>query len=227
MNKAATYLILYLLSTNYLLAQEKESSTKELKAMGGISNVVKTNPFALAIGDIFFTSEIRVVNEFVNGTHQSSQIGLSYLTKGPILMILENANGNGDEKLTVSGFRIQVAHKFYFSEHLATNFQVAPRGIYLSPHISYSTARVSTKNLNQYDRFIQATQFNMNMLIGYQIIANGDFAFDFFAGLGFKENRWFEHESARHVTRIDPFTDFPLYSSPLKITLGFNTGFAF
>ena len=71
--------------------------------------VLKTNPLSVLWGSIPLTSEYMVVYEFVTAPQQSSQIGLSYITKSPVLKAFEDTIPDL-KLLTANGVKIGRAH---------------------------------------------------------------------------------------------------------------------
>jgi len=193
-----------------------------------VNTVIKTNPLAILWGSIPFTAEYRVMIELTSAKNQSDQIGISYLGKSPVLKLFEDSIEDLN-LLIVRGIRFQASHKFYINklgDLLGLPFsEYAPHGLYISPHLSYSTAKFSTKFFNSRDVFIKGTHFNINLLFGYQLIR--DFwALDFFAGLGYKKNSWIEHYQQNPAPiNTSEFGEF--YNSPVKLNLGFNAGLVF
>lgn len=185
-----------------------------------IRHVIKTNPLPILWASIPFTSEFRYVQEVPIARYQSLQLGFSYIGKSVILTLIENASRHKNEpRVVVSGFRIQFSHRYYFTE-----LEYAPVGFYIGPHISYSTAKFSTRYGMIFNNYLQGTHYNINLIGGVQLLAD-DFTVDVFGGLGYKKNTWVSH-SANNVISMD-LTDSRLYNSPVKITLGFNIGMAF
>ncbi|MBL4652602.1 MAG: hypothetical protein JKY53_07015 [Flavobacteriales bacterium] len=226
-------LVVLFFAYSYAKAQEEESSHPY--SPHKVRTVIKGNPFSMLVGVIPLTSEFRLITEYAVSKNQSTQIGFSYLGKSPFLAIIEsgnNINNNGfDQKLKVQGYRVQASHKFYFSQ-FGDNFNnsdfLAPQGFYVSPHISYSTAKIYMQYFQVYDIWIRATQFNANILIGGQLFL-GKVAIDMFTGLGYKKNEWVERYSQTQITIIDPL-DLglpPTYNGSLKFSLGFNIGYGF
>jgi hypothetical protein len=223
MGKVIRYLLLLALAPVCAIAHtSKDSTTTERTILSPqVSQVYKTNFLPAIWGAIPFTAEYRIIHEVPVGPYQSSQIGISYLGKSLFLTMLENNAGQSTEpRIKVSGFRFQFSHKFYFRR-----WELAPSGPYFGPQISYAQAKFSTRYLKQYDCYIEASHFNVNMLIGYQSIRANGYTVDFFTGIGYKKNNWGQHYFNKSVP-ID-VSDIPLYGSPLKFTLGFNIGYAF
>lgn len=193
-----------------------------------VNTVIKTNPLAILWGSIPLTAEYRVMIELTSSKNQSDQIGISYLGKSPVLELFEDSIENLD-LLIVRGIRFQGAHKFYINRPggpLGLSYsEYAPHGFYISPHLSYSSVKFSTKAANSRDVFIKVTHFNANLLFGYQLIP-GFWAFDIFAGLGYKKNNWIEHDQQNSINKNT--SDFgKYYNSPVKLNLGFNVGVVF
>ena len=147
---------------------------------------------------------------------------------------MESANtlNNGlQQKFIVRGFRVQASRKYYFSQFddkLDSSEDMAPNGFYISPHFSFSSAKIDMQYFQVYDIWIRATQFNASILIGGQGFL-GNFTLDVFTGLGYKQNEWIERFSPTQILIIDP-DDLALprtYSGPIKFSLGFNIGYAF
>lgn len=191
-----------------------------------------------------FTSEYRLLIEIPDGPTRSAQIGFSYLGKGLIIRLAENdtlkKNPNAIYlRSVISGFRVQASYRFYFNDWmhaigLSDEPIYAPRGFYLSPHVSYATAKVTYKFANQYDIYKRANHFNVNLLSGCQFTLFRKFSTDLFVGVGYKQNLWYMRNQniIKQVPPPEELEDFmknsPLrYSGPLKISLGINFGFCF
>lgn len=186
------------------------------------SSVTKSNPFTLLWGPIPLTSELRVIEEVITSGKQSLQIGVSYLNKSLLLWTFEDSiYQKGQPHLKFSGYRLQVSYKLYLSKR-----KPAPKGLYISPHISFSSVKISYKHGNILTNYIQGDHFNTNLLFGYQLIARNGITFDFFSGPGYKKNTWEEHKTNTNISTINIFNN-SLYNSHLKFTLGFNAGMAF
>jgi len=182
--------------------------------------VLKTNPLSIIWGSIPLTSEYMALYEFVTSPQQASQVGLSYITKSPILKAFEDTIPDL-KLLTANGARLQISHRFY----VLKNHDFAPRGFYISPQVSYATVRISTKHFNSRDVFIRVTQFNSNLLAGWQWINTYGYTFDVFAGWGYKDNFWEEHDAQRTISlNNDDFGDW--YTGSVKFSFGFHIGIA-
>ncbi|MBL4624670.1 MAG: hypothetical protein JKY42_05975 [Flavobacteriales bacterium] len=199
-----------------------------------VRTVIKGNPFSILAGVIPLTSEYRLITEYAVSKNQSIQLGLSYLGKSPFLSLIEASTPNNNafnQKFIVRGYRIQTSHKYYFSQ-LGDKFNrsdfLAPQGFYLSPHVSFSSAKIYNQYLQVYDAWMRVTQFNASLLFGGQLFL-GSIAIDLFTGLGYKKNEWSLRESPTQIIIIDP-DDLdlpPSYGGSIKFSLGFNIGYGF
>ena len=172
-------------------------------------------------GSIPLTSEFMAVYEFVSSPQQASQVGLSYIGKSPVLRLLKDSIPEINE-LTANGVRFQLSHRFY----IIKSYDYAPHGFYLSPHISYATVKISTKQLNSIDQYIRVTHFSLSALAGWQWIYSNDLTFDIFCGVGYKDNFWEEHDSQKTLSlNTDDNGDW--YNGPVKLTFGILAGIAF
>lgn len=213
------------LSSPNSFAQKMATDSLEYKARVSYpldyTGVLKTNPLSMVWGSIPFTAEFMALYEFVSAPQQASQVGISYISKSPILKALEDSVQ--DLKLiTANGVRFQLSHRFYFLK----SYDYAPRGLYISPQFSYATVKISTKHLSSRDVYIRITQVNSNLLVGWQWINDMDFTLDVFGGLGYKNNIWEEHNSQTTIAlNNDEFG--PYYSGNVKISIGFHMGLAF
>jgi len=184
------------------------------------AGVLKTNPLSMLWGSIPVTAEYMVLYEFVTSPQQASQVGLSYISKSPILKLFEDTVPDL-KLLTANGVRLQISHRFY----LVKSRGFAPRGFYLAPHLSYATVRISTKHYRSRDVYIGVTQFNSNLLIGWQWIYDNNYTFDAFVGWGYKDNFAVEHDAQRTISlNTDDFGAW--YTGPLKFSFGFHIGIA-
>jgi len=183
--------------------------------------VLKTNPLSMLWGSIPLTAEYMGVFEFVTSPQQASQIGLSYITKSPILKAFEDTVPDL-KLLTANGVRLQLSHRFFILKSRG----YAPRGLYLSPQVSYATVKVSTKHFKSRDVYIRVTQFNTNLLGGWQWIFANNYSLDVFLGLGYKDNFFEQHEAQTTISLDnDDFGDW--YAGSVRISVGFHVGIAF
>lgn len=174
----------------------------------------------MLVGPIIFTAEYRFSFEMVLSKKQSFQIGLSYLGKSLYLYLLEKSDSayqQSNMKFLVRGYRFQFSYKWFPGR------DDAPSGLYIGPHFSYSYCKITTKYLNLRDEYLKATYVNYDGIVGYQYIYN-KYAFDFFCGLGYRDNAWFEHFN--QVNSPMDENDFLGYRGDLKIILGINIGLA-
>lgn len=224
MGKARYMMLFALLPALHAHAGSPNDSTRVKRAVEcpqRITRTVKTNLLPVFWASIPYTSEFRIVQEVPVSLFQSSQIGFSFIRKSIFLTMTENSARQGNEpRIKVNGFRIQYSHRFFYKKN-----DYAPHGPYIGPHISYTTAKFATKYSMQYDNYLQATHFNVNLMAGFQAISDDGFVIDVFAGIGYKKNHWEAHNS-KGIATID-LTDIPYYSSPFKISAGFNLGWAF
>jgi hypothetical protein len=196
------------------------------------STVLKTNPLPILWGPILFTSEYRIINEFVVAPQQSTQIGLSYLGKTPILKLFDVLSNGGISQFNfiIRGFRFQFAHRIFLNQYLKwddTDADIyAPEGFFVGPMFSYSTARVTNRFLNQYDIYRRITHWNLNLVGGYQLALLKNYTVEAFAGFGFKENKLYEYVNRQNIPINTDYLG-EHYNSNFKIILGFNFGMAF
>lgn len=183
--------------------------------------VLKTNPLSVLWGSIPLTSEYMVVYEFITAPQQSSQIGLSYISKSPVLKAFEDTIPDL-KLLTANGVRMQLSHRFY----LLKGYDFAPQGMYIAPQVSYATVKVSTKHYSSRDVYVRITHFNVNLLSGWQWVYSSNYTLDLFTGLGYKDNIWEEHDSQTTIS-LDNDDVGGWYSGNVKFTIGFHLGIAF
>jgi hypothetical protein len=235
MKKVLFFMIILIILPQLLMGQEEEEKVNKKPFFPQLySNILKTNPLPILWGPIPFTSEFRFVNEIVVAPQQSSQIGISYLGKSPLLKMFEdllNPGGGAQPDILIRGFRFQFTHKIYLNKILNfyeddENILYAPEGFFVGPMFSYSTARFTNQYLNQHNIYSRTTHWNLNFIVGYQHILPGGVTMEAFTGVGYKENRRFEHIPPQNL-RIDTDDLGGHYNSNMKIILGFNFGIAF
>lgn len=212
--------------------QTKEILNQKHKAL----TVYKTNPVALLWGAIPFSSEIRIVREDVIAPQQSLQVGISYLTKGPFIRLIEqamksnNPSGFGNYDIVFNGFRFQATYKWYLNDFFNGIFSSdrhAPQGIYIAPHLSYSQAKLTLKPLAARQIYIDMIHFNTGLLWGAQLASRRGLAIDVFSGMGYKRNVWFEQNGPFNRQQMD-LSDFGLLlNGNFKLYGGFNIGWSF
>lgn len=198
--------------------------------------VYKTNPGALLWGSIPFSSEIRMVREDVIAPQQSLQVGISYLTKGPFIRLIEqamkanNPGGMGNYEIIFSGFRFQASYKWYLNDFLNQLFSSdihAPQGIYLAPHLSYSQAKLTFKPLAARQIYFDMIHFNTGLLWGIQLASRKGLAIDVFSGMGYKRNVWYVQNGPFNRQQVDLSEFGLLLNGNFKLYGGFNIGWSF
>ncbi len=222
MNFLQKYILLIILTAVFVSAKSQGFITEEkegIKLKPGANGIIKSNPLPLLWGPGWFTSEFRLVYEKPVNLNQSFLIGASYLGRSPFFIILQNPNST--TKITLRGFRFQLAYKFYLIDE-------APEGFYIAPYFSYSDAYILEKYQPIYSSdYIKQTYMNINAIAGYQIIGYSGFAVDFYGGIGYKNNEWIEKTSAGSTNITSDFTMFDGPITHVKVILGFNIGYAF
>lgn len=198
----------------------------------GVRNIIKTNPLVPIWGSIPLTSEWRLLYEMPFSHNQSFQIGASYLGKSPILKLAEDSMMGPGVEFVVKGFRLQGGYRFYFTtfrKYEQNPFNYIPLGVYVSPHISYSTATFTTRAASVRNVYIQGTHYNINLLLGYQYysLMLDNLVVDLFIGFGWKDNYWEENINGVTRTFVLNSVNAGYYSSGFKFSLGFNIGFRF
>lgn len=216
--------VICLYACSMAMAQQRDPARdsivkKKIEKLHPISGVIKTNILPILWGTVPYSAEYRVLGEFMTARGQSLSIGASYLGKSLLLLFSENASANkGQVVLSVSGYRVQGAYKFYFIRK-----NLRPEGPYAALHTSWSSARISAKG-NPSD-YLLGSHFNVNLLFGAQVFAGHIIGIDFFLGPGYKINAWSEHSPG--VSKNINMSDFgPMYGGHLKFNLGFNVGIA-
>lgn len=146
------------------------------------------------------------------------------------MSLIQDSINNGNTHIKTYGGRFQYSHRFYLKSH--KNATHIPTGVYIGPHVSFARATFTTRYANQYDVYIQGTQFNVVAMMGFQYYNNsfilGKVVTDLFVGLGYKNNYWIEKQAGQqqpHRLQINDLSSF--YSGPVKIYAGFNLGFPF
>jgi len=222
--KIKLYIILFfseILLTQTVFCQFYQDSTYAIQ-IEAKRNVLKTNPFTIIQGSIPFVSEFRLAYEHVTSANSSIQLSGSYMAKGFYLIIAEAAS-SPPVNLKVRGYRFQAEYRYYFRKR--SNKINAPKGMYLASQFSYAHAKITDKKNTLQDEYYLITYTNYNLKFGIQLIKE-NLAFDPFIGLGYRDNTWQEHFN--NATSVMNKDDIPFYSSNhLKISLGFNAGWAF
>jgi hypothetical protein len=201
-------------------AQEIKPSIPS-KKFSGISQLIKINPLPILWGPIMYTSEYRFNTEIITSHTQSMEIGFSYLGKNIFLAMVEDSMNNNQGKYKIDGYRFQFEYRFF-----PVPFTSSPDGFYIAPHLSYSDAFLTLHQLILQREYVEIAHFNINLKLGYELIIDDNKTFDFFFGMGYKKNRWWEINGDKR-TPIDISDMGYFYKMPLKISLGFNFGFAF
>lgn len=218
------YIILFYFSSLLVSAQNEKKPENVDLLKNRQKSVLKTGAFCSLWGSIPLTSEYRLVYEIPTSSQSSAQIGISYLGKNfwlwPMMDTILQANPQASQ-ITVNGFRFQMAFKYYFVKG-----QLAPEGLYIGPFLSYSMATVGTTYSNLYQSYLKAVFMNANLILGYQYIYLDNIAFDFYVGLGYKQNSLVEYQSGQLIKRYD-LSEYQIFPTPVKVVMGLNVGIAF
>lgn len=200
----------------------KDSIYNKTKNPFRYNDIIKSNPLPILWGSVPFTSEYKIIYEIVNQPKQSISIGASYLSRHVLWDLFRDTNQvvYSQPEIKISGFRIQGLYKFYFTKHYA------PRGLYIGPHISYSSAKYAYQQSQINYDYLKISHFNINCLLGFQEVIYGA-CFELFVGAGYKNNIWEEHKTKANFRVIKDNDMGSFYNSHLKLMLGFNLGIAF
>ncbi len=184
--------------------------------------VIKTSPTALIMGGIVpFSSELRLLMEIASSRTQSEQVGVSYLF--PSILFLADSSSLS-QKLKVSGWRFQYAHKFY----IIRKSRYSPYGFYVAPLVSYATAHISPdRNSANNQEYYLFRHFNINAVAGIQIGKFHRVTMDSYFGFGYKINNVFIHYASNKVVPYDTEEFGELYNMPLNVVFGINLGYSF
>jgi len=181
-------------------------------------NIIKTSLLSPLWFQIPFTGEYRLVYERVVNEKIALYLGVGYVGKSALLIGSSSLTSDSAVQglgIGIAGFRVHGGGKLYL-----TDFP-APKGFYIGPHFSYNTAKFFDKS--QPNDYLKATFINFNVLVGYQFIVGGGFAFDMFSGFGYKINTW-----VLNIENSTIFNDELLFDRfGVKFNLGFNLGYAF
>lgn len=225
------FILLLLFSSISLQAQLEENTTidtsiiAQYKQTKPVNYIIKTNLLPILMGSLPLTSEYRLLGEFMVATNQSISISGSYLGKNIFYKLLIDSINTGLPTY-IKGYRFQLAYKYYL-----THKKFMPRGFYLSPHCSYSSADYSIAPLNNSPDYIRITNFNANLLFGFQMLAKNTVAFDLFTGIGYKNYTYKEYltiNKNKSIITYNPSELDPFYGSHFNfILIGFNFGITF
>jgi len=198
--------------------------------------ILKTNPLAILSGDIpIFSSEFRLVGEFVTSPKTSVVLGASYLGMGLLLRAAYDNDTNFTSQglsswdIGFNGFRIQGGFKYYLKNPRISisdpDFKPAPGGFYIYPMASYSTAKYYEKvNKDDYFRF---THWSVTMNIGVQFLMGERITLDPYLGVGYKKNTITDSSGLTPADLVEEMKDSFIYGANLKLNLGLNMGIRF
>lgn len=182
---------------------------------------IKTNPLS-ALGGPFWvviiplTGEYKVLFEAKVSNKSSIQVGAGYIGPSVLLNLDEITSNENEGEVTgvkTSGFRVQGMYKVFLSRDLS-----APEGFYVGPHVSFATAKITSKEDEVNN--IKATKLNINGVFGYQLITSGGFTLDIYTGLGFVSRKW-------EISGTDWDTDSFKDRASVNVPFGFTFGYAF
>lgn len=212
--------LLLMITGNLAQAQNSRSAKDSIvnATMGGYRPVrvlLKTSILSPFYWQIPLTGEYRVLSEIMLGRRQSVQLGVSYLTRSLFFAIAQKANKSTD-KIGANGFRIQGSYKYYL-----VNRKYRPEGIFVSLHSSLASVHFNYKNSPNDYQTLQ--HFNVNLLIGGQILIANRVSLELFFGPGYKNNIYTSHARPGYeIFDFDALTDN--YFRHFKMSAGMNVG---
>ncbi len=224
MGKKYLYILLVLLfvhTSSWAQFIDENIGQKEIRSK---RMVFKTNPTLWLAGPIPSTGEYKISAEVAIGLKHSIQIGVSYVTKGLLLLFLEAMQPDSlkNQSYTIQGFRFQFAYKFYpFGA-----YKNAPEGFFIGPHLSYSKAYFHINNTSPKYSDYTAIYANAAIIFGYQFIVNNKIVIELFQGLGYRDNR-LRDEYTGEEEKLNYNPDYTLIPGDLKIYFGANFGLNF
>ncbi len=171
---------------------EEVPDPSEFKTIG-----LKTNPISILGGPIWVnlfipvTGEYRIAAEAVASPHSTVEVGVSYLGPSPIVNLEDQmermaSQQSLDISVNIKGFRLQGRYKWFYLSYFSDDRP--PKGLYVAPNLSFARAHLELKEQgvqNPATATLQFDKWNLQLLTGYQMVAEGGFTFDPFAGLGY------------------------------------------
>lgn len=234
MKKICSYIFIFILMNVLVfkgLSQPfRDSTLSRVENPQPFHVAYKTNLFTPLWGVIPFTAEYKIMKEFTVRPYQSMQLGVSYLSKGLLLLIAQGQNNGAagpgvNRKFYATGFRLQYSHRFYAKQKLFYDKpNYSPSGFYHGPMASYATAKIGLRGASSRSYYILASNLQLCWITGFQAVSKQGFVFDIYFGMGYKHNALTEYN--RRGARPISIKDFPFYRSPFKMLAGFNIGFA-
>ena len=195
---------------------------------------IKTNPISLltgpALATFFVVGEAKLLAEYQVGKNQSVEVGASYLFKSPFFDEVIDTATNADFYI-VNGYRVQAGYRLYVFNRFLYNlgFRDTPQGItgfFISPHVSYAQAKVTTKSANQFGNYYQFSLLDYTLDFGLQLKL-GNFVTDGYMGFGYKDNKYTLVTPTSSTKVITPPELDIFFENPYKFRIGFNLGWRF
>ncbi len=216
-------LLVLMLFTTEISAQHRTVKDSIMNANMGstrpVKALIKTSIFAPFMWQLPLTGEYRVLSEIMVGRKQSIQLGASYLTRSVMFAITQNMGANsGNAKVAGNGYRIQGSYKYYL-----VNRKFRPEGIFVSLHSSFASIRYNFKDFP--DDYQTMEHFNINLLLGGQVLIKSRVSIELFFGPGYKNNVYSTHaRNGYQVLDFDQLGDN--YRRHFKMNAGMNVGIA-
>jgi hypothetical protein len=179
--------------------------------------IIKTSPFAIFYWQIPMTGEYRLNGELMSGKKHSLSAGASYLTRSLFLAIAQSLPANkGAARVGANGYRVQGAYRYYL-----LNKPFRPEGLYVSLHASFASVKFNFKDYPDDYQLLQ--HFNLNLLVGGQLIIANRVSLELFLGPGYKNNAYISRCRPGYEP-IDTENLFPMLRKHFKFNLGMNIG---
>lgn len=191
------------------------------------ANVIKTSPVPFFVGQIPICGEIRITYERAITRHHSVLIGASYSYPGALLALAASLDTTGFKisDYKINGVRGMLGYRCYPLKKK----KEAPAGFFFGPYISYNMVQITQKSSKDYER---VHYFNASMTVGYQIVKKNGFTFEFFGGLGYRNNfttgynAYYNSYSNAQAFNSTP-AELPQFLNHVKLALQINMGYAF
>ncbi|MBL4715785.1 MAG: hypothetical protein JKX95_04040 [Bacteroidia bacterium] len=194
-------------------------------------SVIMTGPFSPIVSQIPVAAEYRFIYETTVAHNMSAMFGASYLGKSLLIYFIDaidtTAGNPFIEETVVRGVRGQAGYKYFIFEDGLKYNRSYPQGIYIGPHVSYSTVKFSGKAIYWANIFSRLNYFNVNLMSGMQYVVFNKLMINIFTGIGYKLNTIYDNISVYRYVWKEPlfyWDTHPIFKH-YKISFGFNVGY--
>ena len=202
------------------------------------SMVVKTRPLSYLLGDLPLSAEWNLQVEIPIKKRFSLQLGGGYVTKSPLLYIVEEEEDGSNQPTSYNWLKIRCylldsqlrvylpnLLKRFGYEELMSNTVIS--GLYTGLNYSYGYAKYSEQQSFNFNNYISINHNKAHVIVGLQNALFRSVVSDIYFGVGYKNNIWKERDYRQRLSEIEDNEMGDFYNNNLSFVFGLAIGFGY